>query len=195
MPETPDPSNPEPVATPPAPHPLAELSPEQQAAVDQIVQGRVAQATRSGANTREQEIAAYLAAQATEAERADLAEVERLRLENVEATARAAEAEARATRVQRTADATTALVAAGLNTAHLSDALRLINTEADDLDAEVTALQARMGALFTPANETPPVPPTGITPPRLPGSTGGGKTAAERAKERFKPRFSPPSAA
>lgn len=194
MPDTPDPNTPDP-ATPPAPPAQVTFTPEQQAAIDQIVQGRVAQASRSGATAKEQEIAAYLAAQATEAERADLAEVERLRLENVEAVAKAAEAEARATRVQRTADATTALVAAGLNTAHLSDALRLINTEAEDLDAEVTALQARMGALFTPANETPTVPPTGITPPRLPGSTGGGKTAAERAKERFKPRFSPPSAA
>ncbi len=159
---------------------------EQQAHLDQIVQGRVAQASRTAATAKEQEIGAYLAAQDAEAKRAGMEEIDRLKAEKVDADAKTVAAEAKTATVQAQADATQALLAAGLNPALLTDGLRLIDTGADDLGAEVKALAERLPSLFLPAGQAAPA--VGIIPPRTPVGGGGTKTGVEAGRDLYKSR-------
>lgn len=162
-----------------APPPVT-FTPEQQAAIDQIVQGRVAQASRTAAAGREAEIQAYLAEQKRIADLADADEITRLRAENEAATARAAAAEASAQAVAAQANATTALAAAGVLATAIPDALRLIDPSAEDLPAEIEALKTRLPALFT--GTTPPAtPPPNVPPARPTAGATGSQSIAEQA--------------
>lgn len=167
------------------PAPPVQFTPEQQAQVDQIVQGRVAQAQRTAAAAKEQELKDYLAEQKRIADLADADEVTQAKAAQAAAEAAAAKATAEAAATLAQANATTALVAAGAQPDVIADALRLIDVTAEDLPAEIEALKVRLPALFTPTDDgAPKVPPTGITPPRQPPAGTGGQTAADAAKAR-----------
>lgn len=168
--------------TPPAP---VQFTPEQQAAIDQIVQGRVAQASRTAAATKEQELKDYLAEQKRIADLADADEITQAKAAQAAAEATAAKATAEAAATLAKANATTALVTAGVQPAVIDDALRLIDPAADDLPNEIEALKGRLPALFTPAGEgTPPPPAPNIQPPPRPAGTGGtAKSMAELGQE------------
>ena len=164
------------------PAPPVSFTPDQQASIDLIVQGRVAQAQRAAAATKEAEIKAWLDSQKAEADKDKLDEVDRLKAEKAEAEAKAAQAEAQVAAVTARASATTALVAAGVQAAVIDDALRLIDTDADDIAGEVTALATRLPALFTPATDgTPPPPAPHLRPATPPTGTGGGSNPKEQA--------------
>lgn len=115
-------------------------------------------------------------------EEANATELDRARKAQAEAEAKAAQAEAQVAAVTARATATTALVAAGVQAAVIDDALRLIDTDADDIAGEVTALAARLPALFTPATDgTPPPPAPHLRPATPPTGTGGGSNPKEQA--------------
>ena len=118
-------------------------------------------------------------------EEANATELDRARKAQAEAEAQVAAVTARAT-------ATTALVAAGVQATVIDDALRLIDTGADDLTTEIDGLKTRLPALFTPAdNGAPPPPAPHLRPATPPTGTGGGASPQERAKaayERIAPR-------
>lgn len=125
-------------------------------------------------------------------EEANATELDRARKAQAEAEAKAAQAEAQVAAVTARATATTALVAAGVQAAVIDDALRLIDTGADDLTTEIDGLKTRLPALFTPAdNGAPPPPAPHLRPATPPTGTGGGASPQERAKaayERIAPR-------
>ncbi len=125
-------------------------------------------------------------------EEANATELDRARKAQAEAEAKAAQAEAQVAAVTARATATTALVAAGVQAAVIDDALRLIDTDADDIAGEIDGLKTRLPALFTPATDgTPPPPAPHLRPAAPPTGTGGGTSPKERAQaafERITPR-------
>ena len=125
-------------------------------------------------------------------EEANATELDRARKAQAEAEAKAAQAEAQVAAVTARATATTALVAAGVQATVIDDALRLIDTGADDLTTEIDGLKTRLPALFTPATDgTPPPPAPHLRPAAPPTGTGGGQSPKERAQaafERIAPR-------
>lgn len=127
------------------------------------------------------------------AEEANATELDKARKAQAEAEARAAQLEAAAAQATATTNATTALVAAGVQPGVIADAIRLIDTAADDLSAEVEALKGRLPALFTTA-ATPPPPAPGITPPVQPAGQAGGKSAKELAQAALASRLPRPAA-
>lgn len=161
---------------------------------EQAERNRIAMAAAARERRRvEAEFRDYLAAEQATQDRAKLDDNARLAAELADAKAAAAAATAEAAKVTARANATTALLAAGCQPAHIDDAIRLIDVDGD-IATEATALATRLPALFTPTADGTP-PPAGVTPPRPPATHGGGtKTAAERAKERFAAKY-PKSAA
>ena len=170
-----------------------EFTAEQHAEINRIRLAAEAEAARKATRDAKAEIDAYLAAEKATQERSKLDDNARLAAELADAKAAAAAATAEAAKVTARANATTALLAAGCQPAHIDDAIRLIDVDGD-IATEATALATRLPALFTPTADGTP-PPAGVTPPRPPATHGGGtKTAAERAKERFAAKY-PKSAA
>lgn len=122
------------------------------------------------------------------AEEANATELDKARRAQAEAEAKAAKAEAEAEAIRARASATTALVAAGVQATVIDDALRLIDTGADDLSAEIEALKGRLPALFDARADGTPPPPPSVNPPRQPGG-GGNTTPEDRAKARRERMF------
>lgn len=194
-PEEPPAPTPAPPATPPAPA-AVQFTPEQQAHVDSLLGRTREEGRRVGAQTREQEVADYLAAQAADAQRAEMTEIDRLRAEAAEAVAARTAAEQAAASATARVRATTALTVAGFNPATIEDALTLVGVTPDDDDAtvteKVTALAARLPALLTTTGGpavTPPPPPVGITPPGPPPTNPSVESDYERgarlAREKY----------
>lgn len=170
-----------------------QFSEEQQAAIDRIVQGRVAQAQRTARQSAEQEIKDYLEAQAEEARRNELNEIDRLKAEKAEADARAAQALADAAKERFDAKVERKLTAAKVDEKALTRATRLITLGPDatdeELDAEIEALKTDVPGLFSTGEATPPPPGSHLKPPATSTTTTGGQTAKERAQARLERRI------
>jgi len=132
--------------------PRVQFTPEQQAAIDELVAERVRRAERVAAQKAK--------AEADEAmRRASMDETERLKAEKVEAEKRAAEAIAHAERTLVAAEARVRAVAAGAKPERLDKIMRLLNL--DEVPVEdgqpdgkavadaVAALKAEIPELFT----------------------------------------------
>lgn len=186
-----DPLNPDPGTTPPA----GGGATFTQAQLDQIVQGRVAQAERAaaqaaqtaladklGGKSLDDVLAAATAAQAaedaakTEAQRIlDAAAATKTEADNLKSTA---VTELHTFRVER------ALVAAGADDKATGD-IRVdvpVGASVEDIATAVAGLKTRLPALFTKPVTTPPPADPG-TPPAAPPAAGGGfAQGAQRAK-------------
>ena len=184
MPENdPDPTPP-PAPNPPAPK--VEFTPEQHDEINRIVARNNAETERRVRQAVTGEFESYLGAEKDKADRADMAEIDRLKVERDEAQANAAEAQALAASIAATSTATTALLTAGIKPANVTDAIRLIDVNATDLPAEITALKDRLPDLFT--GDTPPAPHLQPVGPRGPGSPATPLEAAKARRERRNPQ-------
>jgi|GEM_PF-3009726 len=186
-----DPANPDPGTTPPA----GGGATFTQVQLDQIVQGRVAQAERTAAQAAaaalEQKLGGKslddliaLSTAAAAADEAAKTEAQRDREAAAKEKADAAADRATATAELHTFRVQRALIAAGVDEKATGD-IRVdvpVGASVDDIATAVAAIKTRTPALFTKTATTPPPADPG-TPPAKPASTGGGFAAgAERAK-------------
>jgi hypothetical protein len=182
MPENdPDPTPP-PAPNPPAPK--VEFTPEQHDEINRIVARNNAETERRVRQAVTGEFESYLGAEKDKADRADMAEIDRLKVERDEATKKATEAAALAEQTRRTATATTALIASGIKPDAITHALRMLDLDVDDLSdenvaAQIKALQDTLPSLFA-GGDTPPAPHLQPVGPRKPAP--GPATAEERGR-------------
>lgn len=164
-----------------------EFTAEQHAEMNRIIQARTAEEARKVVRDERARTDAYLADEKAKQDLAQLDGIEKANAETAAAVKRATDAEDRAAKIEARSNATAALITAKVDPKALADALRLIDTSADDLDAEVKALSERLPALFTTADPGAPAPKFGIDPPRNPPA-GGGKTGVSAGADRYKSR-------
>lgn len=177
--------------TPPAPaNPPAkvEFTPEQHEEINRIVAKHTAETERKAKAAEREQIETYLAAQKAEADRAEMEEIDRLKAERDEALTAAEQAKAKAKATEQNAAATTALLAAGVKTDNVTHAIRLLDLDAEDLDAEVTKLKETLPALFADADTTPPAPHLRPVGPAGPGAPKTPREAAMARRERRNPQ-------
>jgi ABC-type Na+ efflux pump permease subunit len=176
--------------------PKVEFTQEQHDEINRIVARANAETERKAKAAERDQINAYLNEQAEQAQRAEMAEIDRLKVELEEAKAAAATANATLTEHQRRDTATTALLAAGVKAENVTHAVRLLDLSDDltdeTLTAAVEALKTSLPALFAETETPPPAPH--LRPVGPSGSGTGASTPADRAKARFQAKNPQPAA-